>query len=250
MKKGIHVHYLNPTIIEAVVEIRFAQLLTLEDNEKIEKKFGSHYTLKKDELNIYNAEFNPTGMSLKHDKPGYTRLIVTLENQILVQIYPDKFSFHWVGKYPGGDKFHEKFKGFWTKFCKALPGVMGQQVGIRYINKLDQKTVDQPIGYWLKSSANYPKNILKAKSNYFFRGKWPLGKNRFAQLSIAEAEIRDNLNPLILDIDVIQQMDKPLKLEPSFFKIVIELHDEVYDIFSSSISSNYKKVLNTKPGNI
>jgi hypothetical protein len=120
---------------------------------------------------------------------------------------------NWVGKYPGGDVFQLKFKEFWTKFCKVLPYVMGQQIGIRYINKLDQKNVNHAVGLWLKSSANYPKSILIAKNDYFFRGKWPLEKSGYAQICIAEAEVVDHhFKPLILDIEVIQQFNNRLKL--------------------------------------
>jgi hypothetical protein len=246
MKSRKHIHYKNPTIIEAVVEIRFAKSLENNDNQKLEKLLGSKYECKKDELVIYTAAFNPSGLSLQHDRPGQIRLKFTLGSQTFVQVYPDRFSFHWVGKYPGWDIFEGEFEKFRKQLCKALPGIMGQQVGIRFINKLDQKTIDQKVGLWLKVSPNYPKSLLSVQGDYFYRCKWPLRPYRWAQVGIAEAELTNQcFRPLMFDSDIIHQIEKPLKLDSSFSKLTSDLHDEVYDIFESSISVRYKKILNT-----
>lgn len=244
MKNIKHVHYPNPTIIEAVIEIRLDKPLIHKDNEKIETTFGAKYSLEKDEIIIYTASINPGGMSLHHDKPGQMRLKLTIGEQIFVQVYPDRFSFHWVGKYPGWNKFLDKSEHFWKQLCKALPKITFRQIGIRFINKLCEKTVDQKLGYWLKASPNYPKNILSVQTDYFYKCKWPLNSDRFAQICIAEAEITENQKPLIFDIDVILQVNKPLKIESALTEIAQDLHNDVYNIFESSVSSNYKKVLN------
>ena len=140
-----------------------------------------------------------------------------------------------------------KFKQFLKLLCKALPGITWQRIGVRFINKLDKKTIDQKVGFWLKSSPNYPKNILTAQSDFFYRCKWPLKFGKCAQVCIAEAEpTNQHFKPLILDIDVMKLIDKPLKLEPSLIEIASNLHDEVYSVFESSISSHYRKILNMR----
>ena len=244
MNEKKHKHFPNPTIIEAVVEMRFAKLLEPIDNENLEGNFGS--ALKKDELDVYTASFNPTGMSLQHDKSKQIRFKLNLGEQIFVQIFPDRVSFHCLGKYPGWASFQDEFESFRKKLCLALPNLQILQVGVRFINKLEQKKIDQNLSFWLKPSPNYPKNILAMKSNYFYRWKWPLKINRWAQVCIAEAQITDNLKPLMFDIDVIQQIEKPIKLKPALSALAAELHDDVFDIFINSISLKYKKILNSK----
>ncbi len=244
--KNIHKHYPNPTIIEAVIELRLDKSMKPKDNEHIEKTFGSKYQLKKDELLIYKASFNSSGMSLQHDKPGQFRLRFNISEQMFVQIYPDRFSFHWVGKYPGWVIFQAEFEQFWNHLFELLPDFKCLLLGTRFINKLDQKTKDQKVGFWLKSSPNYPKNILDVSSDYFYRSKWPIAPDRWVQICIAESEISNHFRPLMFDIDIIQQINKPFELNSSLSEIAKDLHDEVYGIFESSISSNYKKVLNLK----
>src|SRR5690349_19245283 len=112
MKNRKHTHYKNPTIIEAVVEIRFTKSLENSDNQELEKILGSEFECKKDKLVIYTAMFHPSGLSLQHEKPSQERLIFTCGDQISAQVYQDRFSFHWVGKYPGWKSYESKFKQF------------------------------------------------------------------------------------------------------------------------------------------
>lgn len=247
MKRNSHKQYKNPTIIEAIIEVRFAKKIEKNDHQNLEKVLGSKYTCKKDELVTYTAQFNPSELALQHDKSGEIRLKFTLKDQIFVQVYPDRLSYHWVGKYPGWDTFQSEFHRFSKHLNNALPEIKGQQVGVRFINKLDQKKTKQKVGFWLKSSPNYSKCILVTHSGYFYRCRWSLKSDRWAQVCIAEAELtKEDYKPLIFDIDVIQHIPKFLKIESSLIDLASDLHDEIYKIFNSSISSNYKRVLNRK----
>jgi len=244
MKSRKHAHYKNPTIIEAVLEIRFTKFLEKSDNQNLEKILGAEFECKKDKLVIYTAMFQPSGLSLQHEKPNLERLVFTQGDQIFAQVHQDRFSFHWVGQYPGWESYESKFKQFLKLLCKALPGIMLQRIGVRFINKVDEKTIDQKVGFWLKPSPNYPKNILSVENDYFYRCKWPLKSGKWAQVSIAEAELTNkHFKPLVFDIDVVQQLEKPLKLGSSLRVLASDLHEEVYCIFECSISPHYKKIL-------
>lgn len=166
------------------------------------------YSLKKDELVVYTASFNPTSMSLKQNKPGQVRLNLKLGDQVIIQIFPERLSFHWIGKYPGWKVFRTEFKQFFKQLSEILHDILLLQVGLRFINKLTQKTCEQNVGFWLKSSPNFPAKLCSVKNDYFFRCKWPLEIERWVQVSVAEAEISANFRPLMLDIDVIQQLKK------------------------------------------
>ena len=55
-----------------------------------------------------------------------------------------------------------------------------------------------------------------------------------------------NSKPLLFDIDLIEELKQPLNLKSSFSVHINELHDQVYAIFQSSLSSNFEKFLNKK----
>jgi uncharacterized protein (TIGR04255 family) len=244
MKKKKRLSYSNPTIIEAVVEVRFSSSI---DSQKIKNGLGSKYKCAIEDLVVYTAAFSPEGMSLHHNKQGQTRLKFTIKNQVSAQVYADRLSFHWVGKYPGWDVFQPEFENFWKQFSMVYPEVKRSRVGVRFINMLNQKTVKQKVGYWLKPSLNYPESILSAKSDYFLSFRRPLEKERFAQIFVAEGEPKaGNVRPLILDIDIIQNINESLQLHFDPTLAMESLHEEIIRIFEGSISLNYKKVLSKK----
>jgi|GEM_PF-4555455 len=239
MKTKKRIHYKNPTIIEAVIEVRFA---TLIDNHAAVKAFESKYECKKDNLVAYTALFQPDGVSISPNRLEQIRLRFAIKEQVSVQLYPDKFSFHWVGKYPGWDIFQPEFERFWKELCKIFPDLKGNRVGVRFINLVEQKTTQQKIGYWLKKSTNYPQSILSAKTGYFYTLKKPLKKGRSVQIFIAEGEPRiEQTKPLIFDIDIVENIDKSTR--SSLANITESLHEEISTIFQGSISINYKKLL-------
>lgn len=244
MKKK-HIQYSNPTIVEAVIEIRFQAILSASDTLKIEMKLGSKYPIEKDELVHYKATVSPGGMALQQDKLGQFRIKLKINNQIIIQIFPDKFSFHWVGKYPGWSTFHAEFQRFWKIFHKLKTELLAKQIGVRFINQINDKTINQEVGYWLKSSPNLPQNIRNSVSDYFFAGKWPIAPERWAQVNIAEGISNNDSKPLIFDIDVFNVLKNPMKTETMIPKITSELHEQVYEIFNSSTSAHYEKLLNS-----
>ena len=244
MKKK-HIQYSNPTIVEAVIEIRFQTILSVSDTLKIEKKLGAKYPIEKDELVHYKATVSPEGMALQQDKLGQYRIKLKINNQIIIQIFPDKFSFHWIGKYPGWSKFDKEFHHFWKIFYKLHPRLLAKQIGVRFINQINYKTIDQEVGYWLKSSPNFPQNIRNSVCDYFFVGKWPIAPERWAQVNIAEGISNNDSKPLIFDIDVFNILKNPVKTETLISKITSELHEQVYEIFNSSTSAHYEKLLNS-----
>jgi uncharacterized protein (TIGR04255 family) len=150
-----------------------------------------------------------------------------------------------VGNYSGWDVFLDRFYVFLTQLNLVLKNIIARQIGVRFINKLDEKTVDQTVGFWLAPSKNYPENILSVQGDYFYKCKWFLNSEQWVQICIAESEpLNKHIRPLIFDIDVAKLLKTPLELSDSLTEIASVLHDEVYDIFETSLTPNYKKILN------
>lgn len=249
-KKTKHPSFKSPTIIEAVVEAYFDKGLTPTQMQKLQNKLGARYDCKSDDLIFYNASFNPQGMTLQQYKPEEKRLKFTIGEHIFCQIYPDRFSFHRVGQYLGWAKFEDELFAFLKEIRRILPEISAQRIGVRFINCVKQKTPDQKVGIWLKSSPNYPRSILSAQQEYFYRCKWPTCTGRMVQICIAEAAATVQGNrPLMFDIDIIDQLRIPLKLN-TLSKLIGELHNDVYNIFEAAITSHYRKKLNAEPESI
>jgi uncharacterized protein (TIGR04255 family) len=161
-----------------------------------------------------------------------------------------QISFHWQGKYPGWDIFQPAFKLFWTKLLNATPEITSRRVGVRFINMVDEKTADQEVGHWLKPAADYPVGLLSSKVGFFYTMRRPLKLEHYVQLFVAEGETRasDGCKPLILDIDVQSEhlAREGTTSNKELLSLIEILHDEVGDIFESSITENYLNLLNKR----
>jgi uncharacterized protein (TIGR04255 family) len=244
-KKARRKTFKNPQIVEAVIELRFA---TPIDNGKIQNKLNSQYDCKREELVSFTAQLSQENMSVSRNQTGQFRLRFLIKEQhVSALVYPDRISFHWHGNYPGWDVFQPAFSNFWSKFTKVYPDVCGNRVGVRFINMVTKKTIDQDVGHWLKLSADYPKGLLSAKSDYFYSLRRLLKSGRNIQLFVAEGESKDGKSrPLILDIDILQDIDNKKNSQKELLETIDSTHDEVVKIFESSITQNYTNLLNKK----
>lgn len=249
-----HPHYPNPSIIEAIIEVHLDSSLTNENLDAILKKFEKSFECKKDNIFMYSAAFGEKGLSIVHENTGQVRLQIRKSSQVLAQVFSNRFSVHWIGKYQGWKLFESEFLEIWDRFQKIYPKIQSKKFGLRFINRLDKKTIDQPLKIWFKSSSNYPTNLLNSKSDYFYRGKWTSTDNEIAghrhvMITIAESElINKDFRPVMYDIDVIHTCEKNVKSNKQMISVISSLHETVWAIFSSSISNYYKSFLKKLSG--
>lgn len=242
-----HSHYSNPSIIEAIIEVHLDPLLTNGNIEIISKTFGKSYACKKGNILMYSAAIGEKGLSISHENTGQVRLQIQKSSQVLAQVLSNRFSLHWIGKYQGWQVFESEFLEIWDGFQKIFPKIQSKKFGLRFINRLNEKTTDQPLKFWFKSSSNYPTNLLNSKSDFFYRGKWispdnEIPERRHVMITIAESEpIDKNFRPVLYDIDVIHTCEKNIKGNKQMISVISSLHEAVWAIFSSSTSNQYKQ---------
>ena len=247
--RNLHPQYSNPSIIEAIIEIHFNNLLSNKDMDVIADELGKNYECKKDNIVSYTAAIGERGMSIGHEKTGQFRLQIQKSKHILVQVFSSRFSVHWLGKYQGWQLFESEFLKVWKDLQTSFPKIQSKKIGVRFINKLEEKTLDQPLQTWFKPSPNYPKNLLACKSDFFYRGKWSTTDNeipgqRHIMITLAESEpINENRRPLLYDIDVIHSCHKTFSNKKQIIHIISSLHEAIWTIFSSSISNHFKQFL-------
>jgi uncharacterized protein (TIGR04255 family) len=234
--------YKNPTIVEAVIEVRFAGPI---DNAKIHKVLAEKYDCKKEDLLSFTAALNQESMSLSQNKTGQFRLRFTINEHAIAFVFPDRVSFHWKEKYPGWEVFQPAFKRFWEELNKICSESVCRRVGVRFINMVNEKKNNEKVGNWLRHSADYPKSLLSSQNDYFYSLKRPISKTDRVQLFVAEGELKANkFKPLILDIDVQQDIQNRVISYKYLLELLEKLHEGAVGVFEKSVSKNYKDLLN------
>lgn len=247
--KNLHPLFLKPTLIEAVVEIYLKNPFRNQDIDLMAQRLEKEYACKKGNRKVYMASFNDKGM--KHEEADRLNLQLRRSEQCLTQVFSNRFSVHWLGKYQGWAPFESEFLKAWSDFQSIFPTIEGKRIGVRFINKLNEKTSEEPLEKWLKASPNYPKSLLSSKTNFFYRGNWSMideetVDQRDIMITIVEAEPTKTRNPFLLDIDVAQDCQKSLKNSLQIANLAYALHEDVWNIFFSSLSKTYKQLLKNK----
>lgn len=254
MAATIHPCYSNSTIIEAIVEVHFDYQLSNKHLDTILQAFSQSYECKKDSIIMYKADIGEKGLSIAHENTGQFRIHIQKSPQVLAQVFSNRLSVHWIGKYQGWRLFETEFLSLWKIFQANSPKIQTKKFGLRFINRIDKKTEKQPLKTWFKSSPNYPTNLLNSKSDFFYRGKWmsddpEISGYRNIIITIAEAEpIAEKMRPILFDIDAIQTCDENVRNNKQMMHVINILHDAIWSIFSSSISKHYEKHLNKNIG--
>ena len=139
----------------------------------------------RDELVSYNASVNAQGFSISQNTlPGQLRLrFWGLKGAYLLQVFHDRFSVHRLLKYPGWNQFSKDLDAAWELLRSFDQQIDCNRIGVRYINKLNEKMDSEPIGKWLKQSPYYPEQLLSTKTGFFYRGQWLSEKTELNQPS-------------------------------------------------------------------
>lgn len=237
--------YPNPTIIEAVAEVYFDRSLSTDELESLQCHFQESYRCDKERLVSINTSIGPSGINSNLVETQDFRIKVNICKSGLLQIYKERLSFHWLNKYPGWPVFKQQLQSLIEQFQNQISVSRATQIGVRFINKVDRKSRSQQVGRWLKGSRYYPMDLLQAKRDYFYRGRWPTGESSLLQICIAEdCKAVGNCYPLLLDIDIVRSYSQPVDLSQDLAEVIDRSHQEVYLIFDSATSAHYKKLLN------
>ncbi|MCB1113613.1 MAG: TIGR04255 family protein [Chlamydiia bacterium] len=246
-KASKHPQWNNPTVIEAIVEIHLHKKISGKDFDKIHKLLKEAYHIERESLTQYVASVQQQNFSIQKSDNKDFRIRTVLDSNIFSYLYRDKLSFHYLGNYLGWDSLKPCLKSVFEIITSVDKAIEYSQVGVRYINLIKEKKITQTIEHWLVHTSNYPKSLLKSKTDYFYRCKSFLKSNIWSQITIAEGKPLDkDVKPLLFDIDVIEKNTSPKQLDLNAFEQATSLHDLVYIIFESSISKNYINLLNKK----
>ncbi|MFH1943049.1 MAG: TIGR04255 family protein [bacterium] len=244
-----HPTYPNPTIQEAVCELRFK----LSDGVKWEPTiFSSVFSKVQSDF----PSFEPTaqvGFRFKVEQekidqeviPSRQRMrYIDKSGKLLFHLSQDMFTINVLPKYQGWENMNMAILNIMGKLTSVIEMECFNRIGLRYINRIERINKDEIPTEWLSQSDYIPKSVLNSLTGFFHRLEVRKDStNRFI-VTLAETKnpSREHFNDIIFDIDCI--IEKNIKAQKdSVLKEINSLHDLAWDIFSSSITDKLKRRL-------
>ncbi len=243
-----HKSYKRPPIIEAVIEVRFANSLDDKKLEKLVSKQKSKFTiqtLQKVEFRIPLNEEAGVTAEAKTEFAGY-KLINNVDSSIIVQIKRDAISFSKLPPYEGWPKLVTEFKKFYdwytNKNFKSL-----SRIGIRYINRIDIPAAGQNIELedYLKIYPQVPKKKFPVFNSYSTQIVSDIECDRVLTVNVRGADEPPLLNfeSIIFDIDIAQSKNLPNN-NPQLFKVLEEIRNKKNFFFEDLLTPKCKRLFN------
>jgi uncharacterized protein (TIGR04255 family) len=240
--------YPNPSIAEALCEIRFGTAITnFQESMKELKKVLKPLYPDPQEKNIkqYHATIKEMGVSVE-EKPVSMWVFKHKQRNHLIQISPHMVSVNEIEKYPGWKIFSEDLSFAWDAIEKIFSISSIKHIGLRYINLIPRKNADEPLSQWLQPNRYYPDGILDSTTGFVSRSEFNIADSKRLIVTIAEAVQKNHEKGFIFDIDAITQINDSLDW-PLILEKIDSLHTLISEVFLSSIARKYESFL--KEGN-
>lgn len=241
-------NYKKPPIIEAVIEVRFANHINALDLEKLVLKMRSKFTIQKLEevgLKISHEEQSGVRAETSMRLAGY-KLIGNADSSIIVQVKHDAVSTSRLPPYEGWSKLVAEFKKYYDWYTNKNFKTLSR-IGVRYINRIDIPLVDKKIelGHYFKIYPNVPKSNFPAINNFSVQTDAALDSDRVLTINVRGADEPPLLKhgSIIFDLDIAQSKNLPTT-PPQLYRILDEIRERKNFFFENLLTTKCKRLFN------
>lgn len=246
MATTAHPTYPNPTIQETLCEIQFR---LQEDVTWNPSWYGDFYRQVENRFPIilpvstphFRFDIDQVAMPtlvipqvMRYQSNAENVLLQLSENRIIVNVLPD---------YPGWAHVSELIKYSWEQVCKVMDPAVVIRVALRYINRIDRRTVDETLGDWLVANDYIPVSVLTSYPGFISRVTAQLNPEDKINVIVSDREIlSSDPGSFLLDIEHSTQhemtVDTNLLLQEA-----TRLHAKIWEVFRSAKGERLEQLL-------
>lgn len=239
-------NYSAPPIIEAIVELRFANDLTDADRERVSKRLASRYpSVEEGVQQVIGLQVNQTGIAVNTTVQERITRRRSLDSPALVQIGTHILGVVAAAPYAGWDELFDRFVEDWSLAKKIWKYRHINRIGVRYLNRID--LTPDPNGVveyedFLNLRINLPEEFPSI-FNYnlgFQSGIEEIKCGVTVHSGIVEPAVPGRTS-FTLDIDVWRQVEVPQK-DGEVFELLGLIRKAKNDLFETFITDEARRI--------
>lgn len=244
-----HQRYPNPTIAEAICDIRFR---IKEWKLSLPGEFFKYIQDEYPEMEPISAiglqlEFGPTGAGTKII-PQSQRVRFKHKNRALIlQLAENNFTINTLSPYPGWETVRKDALVAWQKLEAVLRPDAITRIGLRYINRFEKETERDYPGNWLTTTDYIPSGVLRSEPGFLSRTQ--VRFNTHDLLIVTLGDFKPNVGggygSIVFDIDRVTEQEVVSGLG-SLEEELDRLHADVWEVFSSAEGQKLRDLLNRR----
>ena len=236
-----HATFPNPTVAEAVCELRFAATPGRPWDaallRQFHKRIATDYPTVERSFELQLGDPEAGEPKRAREKATYQHK----DDARQLKMGEGTFSMHVVGAagYAGWPWFRAYIQESWAHARDELKIASVQRIGLRYINRVPRSSVDEPPGRWLKETGFIAPEFLKSRGRFLSRVESRSDKENATIVTVGvNQSAPTDPGALILDIDRIREIETPAD-SPSLVALAETLHEDIWRIFRQALSDEY-----------
>jgi len=244
-----HPSYPNPTIVEALCEIHFQLPEGVSWKPSLPgelfKQIQNDYPEMEPVVEVgVQFEWSPEKFGQSLLPPRQRTRYKHASRPLLLQLSENMFTVNSLSKYPGWKTMRLDVENAWSQAKQVLKPAHITRVGLRYINRIERTTANEPPGEWLQASDFIPAGILSSKGSFLSRVESHLKENHRLIVTVAEIQPEDPAanRPIVLDIDRILE-NQHLANDAILLNEIDALHEHVWEVFDAAKTPRLAKLL-------
>lgn len=247
-----HPSYPNPTIREALCELRF-----VSEVNKFAKQYGDFLKLTMDTYSYLEAHIDQilaisvpdTSETVQRYLPQARSRFVLRHNlrNVIVQIVPGAVTLNVLPPYLGWNTMEQDILSIWELVNQSFKPSQITGITMRYIDGIPHPTDHYEAEGWLLHSEYIPQAVFQTKPPFSTRVQTGSKFGDYTVLSITSERISTNLNGMML-IDF-ERTDNSLAIEDinNVKHIINVLHNDIWNLFSSIKGTYWDQMLQGIP---
>lgn len=248
MTEQTHPSYPNPTIQEALCELRFPVGIS---------PFASQFGLIWDrlrgqfpDLETFVDVLPPPAPNLAISGPLPTQQRFVMRHatrQFLLQFVPGAFTLNTLAPYLGWATMYEDIQAVWQAAQEVLVPEQVSSLTLRYINRVALPKPLTAAHHWLTAGDYIPVAAVNAVPPFQSRVQTGTGTGNTTTVALAQMGLPDDVDfAMIVDIERTLTGSFSAKT-PQIMEQVDALHTEVWDLFKAVKGPQWNDILEGKP---
>jgi uncharacterized protein (TIGR04255 family) len=237
-------HYTRPPIAEAVLELRFDDLLSSRDLERLRDRFKSTYATI-EQIQEIDVLFEGSQVQPKVREAGFK---MTDRNAVdVIMVRPISFGTIRLAPYENWEQLSGRAKENWDLFTKVVGRKKVNRIGTRFINRIDipnQLLSGRNVPDLFRTIVKVAPEIGSAVFNFAFSVNMihkATGAILTIQSTIVQPPALLEHTSVAFDTDAFWEGEMPLRVDEMWAKADI-LRDVKNDVFENSISDKLREL--------
>lgn len=243
--------YARPPIIEAVIELRFRELLGTEELARVSERFGEAYPDQRKETETeVTITPDPTGRPITQTRGTFQNFLRASQDQReALVLKPAAMAVVDRAPYAGWSAFFDRFKRDWRIWTGLAGSRQITRIGMRTINRIDipMRTSKEVVHQedYVKVHVQSPEEVYGPTSEYEARAVYSLGSigGHFLLRTTVlgpPPPVPGHLS-VLLDFDLVRETEPPQD-ENDLMTLLATMRAEKNKIFEAAITDKAREL--------